>query len=393
MPLSDKNKAIRQSTIDSTQADYNSALSKYNDYVKQYAAQHPETGELSSASSAQALASVPEIQSAYQDILGKYQAADSTLRGLDVTSDGKGGLAQPPDYTRAPVSGNRGWAKVARSVAPALIGTLLAPGLGSALGAGLGLGTTAASALAGSALGGLGSAAFGQNPLLGALMGGAGGFASGGGLGDIMGSAQEGLGSLQSAFGIPDLGFSPSSVLSGAAPTGAASNGGAIGIPNGFLGGGPLSGGVSNAGTFGYDALGNMTNTGASLGALGSTAAAPTALSAGTSLLSGLSPDNLLSKAVDKISGNPLGALGALATVGSALTGNKVSGTQTQQQILEQMQAEKAKQQAFSDQAINRLNTTSVNRAPVNPGITDYYNYGSRPQATFFDQVNTPITY
>lgn len=105
------------------------------------------------------------------------------------------------------------------------------------------------------------------------------------------------------------------------------------------------------------------------------------------------SAQGILGSVLSKIKSNPLGALGSAVTVGNALQGGKVAGTQSQDQILSQMQQKQAQDARFSQQVINQLNNATSGRKPVPPSITDYYTYGTRPEAMFFDKVNTPITY
>ncbi len=176
-------------------------------------------------------------------------------------------------------------------------------------------------------------------------------------------------------------GLSGLSGASGAAPTGAEQ----------------ISGALANA----DPSLSNAVQTGAPAGS----AVGPTqGLSSGTeNFLAGLGGgastgaastggDGLLSGALSKITSNPLGAAAAALTLTNALQGNKVNGEQNQAQILAQQQAQQAQQAQFSKQTIDALNSASLGRSPVNPNISDYYTYGTRPEATFFTN-SAPIHY
>lgn len=79
------------------------------------------------------------------------------------------------------------------ALALALAGSFVLPGVGTALGSSLGIGSTFGSALAGAGFGGLTSFATGGNPLQGAVTGGLGGYFSGGGLGDLFGDTGSGV--------------------------------------------------------------------------------------------------------------------------------------------------------------------------------------------------------
>lgn len=348
---------------------YNDALSQYNDYVKNVVSQHPEITDINQGFN------IPEVNSAYQALLPKYQAAQQAAGG------DSGNIQAPGDYSIAGTKGGQsGWAKILKQVAPALAASFIAPGLGGLLASGLGVAAGAGtSALGGALLGGGINGAMGQNPLLGALEGGIGGYASGGGFGDIAGGIKDTFGDIQSGLGIPDLGGSSPANLAGA-PNGALSALG--GSPNADILG-SLHSSIADLGNASYAPTGLNA-----LAGLGSAAPAVSAASAagdaGSGLLSGL---------LKKVESKPLEAIGTLLTVGNALQGSKVEGTQSQSDVLAQQQADKAKQAQFSADTVRMLNSASSGRSPVNPSISDYYTYGSRPEATFFNKVNTPITY
>lgn len=61
-------------------------------------------------------------------------------------------------------------------------------------------------------------------------------------------------------------------------------------------------------------------------------------------------------------------------------------GMLTQRDILNQMNADKAKQQADADRFIASLNSSPLQRVQTNPNV-DYYSYGHRPEVKFFDSV------
>lgn len=105
------------------------------------------------------------------------------------------------------------------SVALPIIGTIALPGVGTALGASLGIGATAGAALTGAGIGAGTAALTGGNVLKGAALGGVGGYLGGGGL--------------------TDLGITgPGSILGEAASNlqGPTQTGAALGEGSGFLG-------------------------------------------------------------------------------------------------------------------------------------------------------------
>lgn len=274
-------------------------------------------------------------------------------------------------------------------------GLILSAALGPEMGALTGLGDTASAALTGSVIGGGTSALQGQNPLIGALKGGAlAGIGSG--IANNFGDISSGLGLAsadnagQSLYqmagfggGVPATGMPAGGAMSGEAPSGTAPMGSDIYGPSQAItntGQLPWSGnGALSAGEQGL--LNNATSSAANspIGNIADNSA--------TGKASGF-----LSGALSKIGQNPLGAAAAALSLVGALGGNKVNGEQTQKQVLAAQQAKAAQDAAFSQQTVNALNSASLGRSPVNPNISDYYTYGTRPEATFFSQAN-PIHY
>lgn len=245
--------------------------------------------------------------------------------------------------------------KIAKIALP-IIGTLVAPGIGTALsstlssaalsGIGGALGGAASGALSGGGLGGI---------LKGAALGGLGGYGYGGGFDGILGSAQSALGGIQSSLGIPDFGIPQI----GSAATGMSS------VPSGAL----------------------PSTSGSSLGMT----SMPSTLPSTPGAVSG--SGSLLSRLGSKITSDPIGALSAGLAINQAVGGNKVEGEQTQADVLAEMQARKEQEKKFSEETIKMLQNAQSGRSPIQPNIADYYTYGQRPEATFFNQVNTPIAY
>lgn len=167
--------------------------------------------------------------------------------------------------------------------------------------------------------------------------------------------------------------------ISGAAPTGLSSYGINAGVGQGF------------------DAAGNSTalsspNT-MSFGTTGPGEGFNAAANAGGQAASSSAPNSMISNLISKISNNPLQALSAGVTLSQALGGNQVKGEQTQQDILNQIQQQKQQAAQYSKQSTDMLNSAASGRSPVIPSISDYYTYGQRPEALFFNKVNTPIKY
>lgn len=100
----------------------------------------------------------------------------------------------------------------------------------------------------------------------------------------------------------------------------------------------------------------------------------------------------VLSRLMSKVASNPLAALTAVNALGNAFNGAP-KGATSQEDIVAQQQAKAAQDAQFSKQTIDMLNSAQSGRAPVVPNISDYYTYGTRPEATFFNKVNTPIQY
>jgi hypothetical protein len=99
-----------------------------------------------------------------------------------------------------------------------------------------------------------------------------------------------------------------------------------------------------------------------------------------------------LSSMLSKIQDNPFAALTVAQGVGNALSG-PAAGTLSQEQILAKQQADAAAQEQFSRDTVKMLDAASSGRAPVAPSIADYYTYGQRPEALFYDNVNPRTNY
>lgn len=160
--------------------------------------------------------------------------------------------------------------------------------------------------------------------------------------------------------------------------------GGAAGSAAGALNTGAALGDIANT-TGGFSAA----DAGGALGDIGSTtggfSAADSAMGAGGN-------DGFLSGALSKFKNDPFKSAALLMTATNALRGGGVNGEQTQAQILAQQQAKQAQDAAFSKQTIDMLNSAQTGRAPTVPSVSDYYTYGTRPEAAFFTPAK-PITY
>lgn len=340
--------------------DYNKSLAIYNQQVNALDKKY-------NATDGKQFYQIPEVRNLYNGINKKYQNVVNQIPGSEGIQGGKHPVLKQPNFNSG--HGTTGWAAVAKQALP--IAAAFIPGLGPL-----------ASAAVGAALGGgLGKAQGGSwgDALKGAAVGGISGYVGGGGFGDI-----------KSALGLDgllgdSLSTADNAFLNSAKSAAANGTTGLSALPSGtqsFLDSLSGGGGIENISDALAHADPSLVSKSAASGAGGLDA-----------LFSKLSPESLLSTAVDKLTNSPLQSASALATLGSALTGNKVNGTQTQDQILQQMQHDKAAQAAQSAKFIQGINNASTGRTPITPAITDYYSYGSRPQASFFDQVNTPIAY
>lgn len=96
----------------------------------------------------------------------------------------------------------------------------------------------------------------------------------------------------------------------------------------------------------------------------------------------------ILGTITDKIMSPSLGDIIGLANVASVIGQKDPAGTMSQEQVFAQMQADKAAEDAKTKQFIAGLTAEPLQRNQTNPQI-DYYNYGSRPEVAFFDQIGT----
>lgn len=105
-------------------------------------------------------------------------------------------------------------------------------------------------------------------------------------------------------------------------------------------------------------------------------------------------PSGLLSGLKNSVTNPSLKDLTTLAALAQAVGGaGNVPGTQSQQDVMNNMASDKAAQAAQNEKFIASLNSAPLQRAVTTQPI-DYYNYGSRPEVKFFDDTNnTPIKF
>jgi hypothetical protein len=94
---------------------------------------------------------------------------------------------------------------------------------------------------------------------------------------------------------------------------------------------------------------------------------------------------NLLSQLGSAISNNPLQAIGAALALHNSLSPD-LKGATTQQQVQDQIAAQKAQDERTNQNVLASLNSPGLDRHQVTPQI-DYYHYGQRPEQSFFDTV------
>lgn len=152
-----------------------------------------------------------------QDLLGRG------LSALDIDYQ----VAFNDQGQAIPYTTNRqsGWVQFRDAVAPIaamVAGSLIAPGLGSAIGSATGATGATLNALTGATMGAGGAALTGEDVLKGAFLGGAGGYLTGGGLSDLTGTGDfAGINSsltpaqIESGLGTPGYGYGAQAASSG----------------------------------------------------------------------------------------------------------------------------------------------------------------------------------
>jgi len=104
-------------------------------------------------------------------------------------------------------------------------------------------------------------------------------------------------------------------------------------------------------------------------------------------------PQGILSRLSDAISNPSLKDATSVLSIVDALRGEESRGMLNQQDILNQMNADKAKQDQQAEKFIASLNSSPLQRVQTNPSV-DYYSYGTRPEVKFFDKVGAePIKF
>ena len=229
--------------------------------------------------------------------------------------------------------------------------------------------------------------------------------------------------------GIGPLGMAAAGALGGALGGGGLKGallGGALsGLGAGVFGSAPAQGSsiFSQANNSVYNALSPLRSIGNSItGGIkdlvsplglfggGTSSATPAAISSGGSLIkslpgqaainagkaaagvansfSGLSPSVVANTAADSgIFGTGLGLkdIATGLTLLQAVNPQQPEGTLSQKEIMDRMDADRAKQDASNAKFIESLNSPApLNRTQTRPNI-DYYSYGSRPEELFFD--------
>lgn len=241
----------------------------------------------------------------------------------------------------------------------------------------------------GGALGGAASGALGGGGLKGALLGAAMGGIGGGALGGVPSST--GIGFLDSInSGLYNF-ASPLRELSSMVGSGLSNLGSS-------LGGGLSSLFGSSAGSSASQ-LPWLTESGASkifssspLEFLGnkvtSAGKLPWLTEAGTSKIfdSAAGQAGILEKIKQSLANPSLGDLASIAGIANALQESPDYGLRTQQDILNQMNADRAKQEAQNAKFLESLNAPPLQRERTSAPI-DYYHYGSRPESLFFENV------
>lgn len=228
----------------------------------------------------------------------------------------------------------------------------------------------------------------GVGPLGMALAGAAGGALGGGGLkGALLGGALSGLGAgmFGSAPGTTGIGVYDSlnnSIYSAMSPLQSIGTSISNGVSDLFSPLKSLFGGGTISSTPGVVTDSVLKQSFPNQAAADAARAAAGITTAGASESPGL-----FSQLMDKITNPSISDLATGAALLSALNPQQPEGTLSQADIIARMDADRAKQDASNAKFIAGLNSAPLQRTQTNPAI-DYYNYGSRPEALFFDDVN-----
>lgn len=242
---------------------------------------------------------------------------------------------------------------------------------------------TAVGGPVGGAIGGAIGGAVGGGGLKGAALGAIGGGLGGGIFGGT--PAATGFGLFDSLNSSIYSGLSPLRTI-GSSLFGGSSNGGS---PLSQLFGGGSSGSTSSSAMPWLDgvAKGVMApNT--STGALPwlKEVAAGTAKANPFAIAENVANRGVLQGISDAISSPSLKDITSVAQLAQSLFGKDPAGMLSQQDILNQMNADKAKQDQQTASFIASLNSSPLQRVQTNPSV-DYYTYGTRPEVKFFDKI------
>ncbi len=222
----------------------------------------------------------------------------------------------------------------------------------------------------------------GIGPLGMALAGAVGGGISGGGKGALLGGLTAGLGGGLLGSAPQSTGFGlfdslNSSLYSGLSPLRGIVDSAVSGIGSGIKSAfGPLGSSTSAA-----------TNAAAPIQGLGQIASkdlAPLAAEVANSAASESASSGMLGSVIDKIKNASMSDVAGAAALISALNPQQPEGTLSQRDIVARMDADRAKTDANNAAFIASLNSSPIQQNQTNPQI-DYYNYGSRPEALFFE--------
>jgi len=233
----------------------------------------------------------------------------------------------------------------------------------------------------------------GIGPLGAAALGGVGGALSGGGIkGALLGALGGGLGAgvLGAAPGASGIGLIDSlntGLYSAMSPLRSIASSVGNSISSGFndIFGSSGASGASSAG----NAATNAASKAGSAASSPLTAADQSFLNSAKAASSGTQTSGgILSTLKDKFSNPSITDLASLGNIIAAIGNKEPQGMLTQQQILAQMQADKAKEEEKTQRFLAGLNTPPLQRNQTRPQI-DYYSYGSRPEERFFDQIES----
>lgn len=289
------------------------------------------------------------------------------------------------------------------SVAAPIVGGIFGGPLGAAAGGALGSAVNGGSIgndLLSAGISGLGSGIFsGLDPSSAVTTGVDGIDSINSGITSALSPVSSGLSDLGSSLGLTGSGDALTNLFSGA-PSDVASDGLNVGqfydgdVPSGAASlGDDAASGLSGGSSFGTpsDVSSAFSQAAGGAPSLDSSGIDSMLASAPGSSASG--SGGILNNLVNKISSNPLQALtlaglvaqNALPAKGSLSAGKALGIAQNQQQS----------QANTASNFVNSLNGASLNRTPVNPGLStqDYYTYGSRPEQLFYSNQTTPIPF